>query len=163
MYCPTCGLDQGIRPAIADSVEGWKYCKRCGASLARSDLFPPVKRPVPLIALFLLVIAGIAALGLSLPLTMARDLINAGFRTKEIMFFFFGGAISTVMIIKILSQVLMKMVDSHKSDRVNIGQQRPVTYEPHQLAQPLPIGSVTENTTRSFDQRRFDDARFEGQ
>lgn len=152
MYCPACGID---------SVEGLKYCKRCGASLATSE-FAYVKKPGALIALFLVVIAGIAALGLSLPLTMARDLLGAGFRTKEIMFFFFGGAICTVMIIKILSQVLMKMVDSHKSDRANIGQARPVTYEPHQLAQPFPIGSVTENTTRSFDQRRFDDDRFEG-
>jgi uncharacterized paraquat-inducible protein A len=152
MYCPACGID---------SVEGLKYCKRCGASLTSSELVP-ARRPVSLIALFLVVIAGIAALGLSLPLTMARDLLNAGFRTKEIMFFFFGGAICTVMIIKILSQVLMKMIESNKYERANIGQPRPVTYEPHQLAQPLPIGSVTENTTRSFDQRRFDDARFEG-
>ena len=152
MYCPACGID---------SVEGLKYCKRCGASLTSSELVP-ARRPVSLIALFLVVIAGIAALGLSLPLTMARELIGLGFRTKEIMFFFFGGAISTVMIIKTLCQVLMKMIESHKYERANIEQPRPVTYEPHQLAQPLPIGSVTENTTRSFDQRRFDDARFEG-
>jgi uncharacterized paraquat-inducible protein A len=152
MYCPSCGID---------SVEGLKYCKRCGASLTTSELVP-TKRPVALIALFLLVIASIAALGLSLPLTMARELISVGFRTKEVSFFFFGSAICTVMIIRILSQVLMKMVESQKSDRANIEQPRPVTHEPHQLAQPLPFGSVTENTTRSFDQRRFDDARFEG-
>ena len=152
MYCPACGID---------SVEGLKYCKRCGASLTTSE-FAPARRPVSLIVLFLLVIACIAALGLSLPLTMARDLIGAGFRTREVMLFFFGGAISSVMIIKILSQVLMKMVESHKYDRANIEHRRAVTYEAHQLAQPLPIGSVTENTTRSFDQRRLDEARFGG-
>src|SRR5215831_2344402 len=144
MYCSACGID---------SVEGLKYCKRCGSSLTTSEL-APAKRPFSLIALFLIVIAVIAALGLSLPLMMARDLINAGFRTNEIMFFFFGGAISTVIIIKTLSHVLMKLIESHKYDRANNVQPRAVTNEPHQIAPPFPIGSVTENTTRSFDKRR---------
>ena len=152
MYCSACGID---------SVEGLKYCKRCGATLTASGP-APVKRPVALIALFLLVFAGIAALGLTLPLIMARDLINTGFRTKEVMFFFFGSAICTVMIIRILSHVLLRVVESQKFDRVNIEQPRPVTYEPHQIIQPSSIGSVTEHTTRSFDQRRLDEARFEG-
>jgi hypothetical protein len=152
MYCPACGID---------SVEGLKYCKRCGAGLTTSE-FVPAKRPVALIALFLLVFAGIAALGLSFPLIMAKDLINSGFRTKEVMLFFFGSAISTVMIIRILSHVLLRMVESRQFDRAKIEQPRTLTYEPHQIVQQPSIGSVTEHTTRSFDQRRFDEAPFEG-
>jgi hypothetical protein len=148
MYCSACGID---------SVEGLKYCKRCGANLSTSDL-PPAKRPVGLIALFLLVIAGIAALCLSLPLTMARELISYGFRTQEIMIFFFGCATFGVIITALLSRVLMKMIESQKSDRASLAQPRGVSYEPQQIAQPSPIGSVTENTTRSFDQRRFENA-----
>jgi hypothetical protein len=116
---------------------------------------------VGLIALFLIVIAGIAALGLSLPLTMARELISYGFRTKEIIVFFFGSAFFTMIITGVLSQVLLKMVESQKPDSTSLPNRRAVTYEPQQIPEPPSVGSVTEHTTRSFDRRRFDDARLE--
>jgi uncharacterized paraquat-inducible protein A len=149
MYCSSCGID---------SVEGLKYCKRCGASLTASESVPG-RRPVALIALLIIAIASIAVLGLSLPLTMARELISIGFRTKEIIILFFGSGFFTVMITKLITQVLLKIVESQKHDHAKLTHARGVPYEPQQIGQPSPIGSVTENTTRSFDQRRFDDAR----
>jgi len=149
MYCPSCGID---------SVDGLKYCKRCGASLTQSESVPS-RRPVALIALFIIAIASIAILGLSLPLTMARELISIGFRTKEIIAFFFGSGVFTVIITRLLSLALLKMVESQKPYSANLPHARGVPYE-HQVNPPSPIGSVTENTTRSFDQRRLDDAPF---
>jgi uncharacterized paraquat-inducible protein A len=151
MYCSSCGID---------AVEGLKYCKRCGASLTTPESVPS-KRPLALIALFLIVIAGIAALGLSLPLTMARELISIGFRTKEIIIFFFGSGAFTVIITRLLTRVLLKMIESQKHTGARLSHGAP--YEQHQIGPPSSFGSVTENTTRSFERHRFDDARFEEQ
>jgi len=153
MYCSSCGID---------SVEGLKYCTRCGASQTTTQ-FLPAKKPAGLIALFLIVIAVIAVLGLSLPLTMARELISIGFRTNEIIAFFFGSALFTMIIIGCLSQVLLKMFESQKPDNTSLTNARSGSYEPHQISQPSSIGSVTENTTRSFDRHKLDVARFEEQ
>lgn len=153
MYCSSCGID---------SVEGLKYCKRCGASLTTSESIPST-RPVALIALLLMVIAGIVALGFSLPLTMARELISIGFRTREIIIFFFGSGAFTVIITRLLTRVLLKMVESQKHTGASLSHGRAAPYEQQQISQPSSIGSVTENTTRSFDRHRFDDARFEEQ
>lgn len=153
MYCSSCGID---------SVEGLKYCKRCGANLTAPESVPS-RRPIGLIALFLMVIAGIAALGLSLPLTMARELISLGFRTNEIIVFFFGSGAFTVIITRLLTRVLLKMVESQRHAGPSLSHGRGVPYEQQQIGQPSSFGSVTENTTRSFDRHRFDDARLEQQ
>src|SRR4029453_6730232 len=125
MYCSSCGID---------SVEGLKYCKRCGASLTASESVPG-RRPVALIALLIIAIASIAAVGLSLPLTMARELISIGFRTKEIIILFFGSGFFTGMITKLIPQVLLKMVESQKDAHANLTHAGGVPYEPQQIGQ----------------------------
>ena len=147
MYCSSCGVD---------SVEGLKYCKRCGANLSgSSEPTAPKRFPPLLIGLFLLVIGGIAALGLSAPLLMARDLVNSGFMPKQVLMLFAISSSVTVVVIGLLIKVLMRLIGmSQRPDSTSDAMR---SYEPSQIqSQPQSIGSVTENTTRSFDPRRVE-------
>jgi hypothetical protein len=151
MYCSSCGID---------SVEGLKYCKRCGANLTAPSEPIAVKRfPPLLIGLFLLVIGGIAALGLSAPLLMARDLVNSGFMPKQVLMLFACSSSVTVVVIGLLIKVLMRLIGvSQRSESASVMREHAMrSYEPSQIpSPPRSIGSVTENTTRSFDPRRVE-------
>ena len=151
MYCSSCGVD---------SVEGLKYCKRCGANLsASSEPMAPKRFPPLLIGLFLLVIGGVAALGLSAPLLMARDLVNSGFMPKQVLMLFALSSSVTVVVIGLLIKVLMRLIGmSQRPDSTSGLREHAIrSYEPSQIpSQPRSIGSVTENTTRSFDPRRVE-------
>lgn len=155
MYCSSCGID---------SVEGLKYCKRCGANLTAPS---EVNAPRGLFGaittgLVLLVIGGIAALGLSAPLFMARDLVNAGFMPKQVMVLFFCSTVAAVAIIALLLPVLMRLITMSQQIGSASGRSEHAvrSYDsPQILPPPHSIGSVTENTTRSFEPRRFEDAQ----
>jgi len=154
MYCSSCGID---------TVEGLKYCKRCGANFsAPSEVIPSRKVPLALTGLVLLVIAGIAVLGLSAPLLMARDLVNSGFLPKHVMLLFFCSSVVTVAIIALLLPVLMRLItmSQQSGSASGRGEHAIQSYEaPRIVSPPHSIGSVTENTTRSFDVRRFEETR----
>jgi hypothetical protein len=154
MYCPSCGID---------SVEGLKYCKRCGASLSGQVEFSSPKRlPLSLIGLFLLIIGGLAALGLSIPLVLARDLVNSGFMPKQIIMLFVCSSGVTLAIIALLLKALMRLIGVSQQIGGASGRGEPSvkSYEASQIpSPPRSIGSVTENTTRSFEPRRVEDLR----
>ena len=150
MYCPACGID---------SVDGLKYCKRCGATLsaAQDDTSRKKSLPVP-VGLFLLVIVFIAAVGLSTPLLMAHDLIhNSGFTPRDVMLFFLFSSLVTFGIIGLLVRVLLRLISAVQPGlgAATTNETTTKAYLAPQLNVSLPlIGSVTENTTRSFEQRR---------
>jgi uncharacterized membrane protein YvbJ len=50
MYCPSCGVD---------SVEGLKYCKRCGTNITNGLGAPSKKFPLALTIAFLIIIGSI--------------------------------------------------------------------------------------------------------
>lgn len=154
MYCPSCGVD---------SVEGLKYCKRCGSSLSGStESMAPRRFPPLLIGLFLLVIGGIAALGLTTPLLMARDLVNSGFMPKQVLMLFACSSGVTVVVIGLVIKVLMRLIGVYqRPESTSVMREHAIrSYEASQIAStPRSIGSVTENTTRSFSHRTIEDAR----
>jgi len=154
MYCSSCGID---------SVEGLKYCKRCGVNLtAPSEFTPPKKLPALLTALFLLVIGGIAALGLGLPLEEARHLVSLGFTPKHVMILFVCSAGVSIVISGLLSQVLLRLIETSQTGggARAVSERQTAPIEAQQIsAQPSSIGSVTEHTTRSFEPHRFGDAQ----
>ena len=151
MYCSSCGID---------SVEGLKYCKRCGANLTGSaEAHAPQRAPLALTALLLLVIGTITALGLSTPLLIARDLVNAGLMPKHVVMIFVCSSIVTISIVALLVPVVMRLIGM--SQHIEKPWRRPdptvKSYDPPQsLAPAQPVASVTENTTRSFDAARLE-------
>jgi hypothetical protein len=152
MYCSSCGID---------SVEGLKYCKRCGTNLTgSSELIAPKRFPFMLIGLFLLVIGGLAALGLSAPLLMTRDLVNSGFMPKQVIMLFVCSSGVTLAIIALLLKVLMRLIGMSQQNESASARRKQAMRSSESLRIPSPprsIGSVTENTTRSFEIRRFED------
>ena len=70
MYCPSCG---------AESVQGLRYCKQCGASLnPTGEMLPPGKFPMALTVIFLLIIGIISITGIIGPFAMASDMSMRG-------------------------------------------------------------------------------------
>jgi hypothetical protein len=153
MFCSSCGID---------SVEGLKYCTRCGANLSGSGGSSGQARafPVALTAFVLLIMGGTTALGLTAPLLMARDLVNSGFMPKHVMMIFFCSSIVTVAVIALLTPVLMRLIGmSPPSATVKPVRQEKTAQsfdKPHSLSPPYPAVSVTENTTRSIDRQRVE-------
>lgn len=151
MYCSSCGID---------SVEGLKYCKRCGAKLTEtSAVIAPKRLPLALTGLVLLVMGGIAALGLSTPLLMARDLVNSGFMPKQVLLLFFLSSVAAVAIIALLLPVLMRLISMVQNTESPSSRPEHSIDPPRISGPPHSVASVTEGTTRSFEPRRFEDTQ----
>jgi hypothetical protein len=151
MYCPLCG-DQ--------STKGLKYCKRCGASLGAPFEAGSNKFPTSLTAAFLVLIAGITTVGLAAP--YGADKLTRTFSTQEIMVILFGSWIVTLLLDAMLIWLLLRLIGvSHQfagkvQRETSFPGERPPEFpgeRSHEgLAEPpQSIGSVTENTTRSFE------------
>src|SRR6267378_1069458 len=94
MYCPTCGVD---------SVEGLKYCKRCGANITSAfSTASSTKFPLALTIAFLIVIGGIFIVGLALPMAASHDLTAAGFSTGQLMDLFLADMGVTLVVVVLL-------------------------------------------------------------
>ena len=147
MYCPTCGVD---------SVEGLKYCKRCGANITATFSPPPKKFPLAFTIAFLIIIAGVFAIGLALPLAASHDLTASGFSTGQLMELFLAVMGVTLVVIVLLVWLFLRLIRLYHQtgSATPVTQSLPREFEPQQIAgPPESIGSVTENTTRSFGPR----------
>ena len=152
MYCSACGID---------SVEGLKYCKRCGANLTTTlEVFPPAKMPVALTLAFLVVIGFVFCVGLGVPLASAEDLAKI-FSTREMLFIFAADLGVTLAIVAMVVWLFLRLIRLHHQT----GPVRTIDLQPVELARPQiaappqSVGSVTENTTRTLDQRRYETPR----
>ena len=152
MYCSACGID---------SVEGLKYCKRCGANLTTTlEVFPPAKMPVALTLAFLVVIGFVFCVGLGVPLASAEDLAKI-FSTREMLAIFAADLAVTLAIVAMVVWLFLRLIRlHHQTGPVRTIDLQPVeSARPQIAAPPQSVGSVTENTTRTLDQRRYETPR----
>jgi uncharacterized paraquat-inducible protein A len=151
MYCPTCGID---------SVEGLKYCKRCGANITGAlSTSSSTKFPLALTIAFLIIIGGIFLVGLALPMAASHDLMAAGFSTGQLMSLFLADMGVTLVLVVLMIWLFLRLIKVHQQTSGAASVPKAVTSDfapPQIVAPPQSIGSVTENTTRSFEPRVYD-------
>ncbi|MFY9611214.1 MAG: hypothetical protein WAU45_21710 [Blastocatellia bacterium] len=153
MYCSSCGVD---------SVEGLRYCKRCGANLTTAlGASPPAKIPVALTITFLIVIGGVFCVGLGLPMAAAEDLVRIGFSPHDLMGLFMADFGLTLAIVAMLVWLLLRLIKQpHQTGPVRAVELPPgEPARPQIAAPPLSVGSVTENTTRTLARKTYDTPR----
>ncbi|HST21635.1 MAG TPA: zinc ribbon domain-containing protein [Blastocatellia bacterium] len=150
MHCPNCG---------AEVTEALRYCKRCGMNLsAPLQPGPPKKFPTGLVILFLMLIGVISVVGLTIPIASAQDLVHSGFGPGAIIMTFFISVMSALGLDALLVWLLLKLIKIQQ--QVDVTSQsksfrQPVMKDflpPQIAAPPENIGSVTEHTTRNFDE-----------
>jgi len=144
MYCSSCGID---------SVEGLKYCKRCGVNLT-APLETTQSKPLPsgLITAVLVFIGAVFLTGLLVPLVITKEL--HGFSQADMMTLFVIEFGVTLAVVAMLVWFLVRLIGvSKQSDsRARAVEVRRSEQAPPQIAAPRePMMSVTENTTRSFE------------
>jgi hypothetical protein len=152
LFCSTCGVD---------SVEGLKYCKRCGANLtAALGASPLPKIPAALVITFLIVIGGVFCVGLGMPMAAAQDMKNVGFSTSEMMIIFMAAFGLTLAIVAMLVWLFLRLIkQSHQTDPVRVVELPGEPARPQIAAPPQSVGSVTENTTRTLAQKTYETPR----
>ena len=149
MYCPNCG---------EQTTQGLKFCKRCGASLSTTVEAVPRKFPTPLTVMFLFVIGGISLVGLAVPLA-AADSLTKDFSTRDVIALVFGSWLVTLIFDAMLVWLLLRLIGISHQFAGTTPEKRPLPEQRVAVqieTPPEPLVSVTENTTRSFDRRRFD-------
>ncbi|HXG92267.1 MAG TPA: hypothetical protein VNN73_07850 [Blastocatellia bacterium] len=145
MYCPDCGTE---------CAEGLRFCTRCGVSLTKElkseqpkISFGKLAAMFWAIAIFGLV--SISALaGIMIPLTI----FHAGKEVIVPVMIFGSGAIITIA--ALLIRQLARLISIVKGEDEASQRPRPVASrrtDPQLAAPPRAFGSVTENTTRTFD------------
>jgi hypothetical protein len=151
MYCSTCG---------AETTEGLKYCKRCGANIASSDATAPAKFPLALTITGMLVIALIVIVGLTIPLAASMDLIHSGFSPRDVIAIFMFSGTATILIASLLIWLLLRLIKMYQQsggpaqakEAREVGQALPRRPAPVQIpSPPASVTSVTEHTTRNFE------------
>ncbi|HXG92266.1 MAG TPA: zinc ribbon domain-containing protein [Blastocatellia bacterium] len=158
MYCPHCG---------SDSAPGLKYCKRCGANLAAQsqeggDYTPPVKLTSALWALALATVA-ICLGGLGIVISSAYDLarpifsneMRSGDPTPVAITMIVFGSVTVLGVIFMLIKLFARIAGITEPPRESSQKIKSVVSAPpvaQIAAPPAVMPSVTENTTRSFEQ-----------
>lgn len=151
MYCSSCGID---------SVDGLKFCKRCGvnltASLAASQ---PKTLPFALIIAFLIFIGGVFMTGLTMPFLITKELSNRGFSQSDMMTLFVIEFGVTLAVVAMLVRLLFRLIGANQqvdSPARAVELRRNDLTQPQIAAPREALVSVTENTTRSFEPRVYD-------
>ena len=149
MYCPTCG---------AEASERLKFCKRCGAALnAPTETTAPGKFPSWLVVFFLLLIGFISVMGLIIPLAASQDLVqhfNAGDAMRIIALV----VVAALALDGLLVWLLLKLIRLYQQPGTPAPSQLAappaiqVAPPPQLAAPPASVGSVTEHTTRNFEE-----------
>jgi hypothetical protein len=161
MYCPTCGLENTM---------GLNYCKRCGANLARPEL-SKVSGAFWAVAIF-----GIASIGIllaSLIVLVAIGLNKEGILVPITVFGSLTIFAVAALLIRQMSQLISLAQGSNRPAGSHwkwhhfwgslIRSNRPAvpakeTMIPSQLpTRPETIPSVTEHTTRKFEQSQYEE------
>ena len=154
MYCPACGID---------SVDGLKYCKRCGVNLtATIDGSQSKNPPSALIIAVLVFIGAVFMTGLTMPFLITKELSNRGFSQGDMMTLFIVESGVTLAVVAMLVWFLFRLVGSLEEvviDRFKLVRKRIDASQPQIADSPMPVASVTENTTRSFERRVYDNVR----
>jgi hypothetical protein len=140
-------------------VEGLRYCKRCGATLALGGS-PHQKVAVALPVTFLIVIGIIFCIGLGLPMAAAQDMMRIGFSTSEMMLLFIADFGLTLALVAMLVWLLLRLIKQpHQTNPVRAVELPPGEPAWPQIAAPQSVGSVTENTTRTLAQKTYETPR----
>ena len=151
MYCSSCGVD---------SVEGLKYCKRCGVNLTVPlDASQPKTLPFALVIAVLIFIGCVFMAGLSMPFLITKELSNRGFSQSDMMALFIIESGVTLAVIAMLIRLLFRLIGANQqtdSPARGVELRRNESTTPQIVAPQEPMVSVTENTTRSFEQRIYD-------
>ncbi|HLG16788.1 MAG TPA: zinc ribbon domain-containing protein [Blastocatellia bacterium] len=160
MYCPNCG---------AESTVGLKYCKRCGGNLTgTTQLIAPVIQPPRVTgAIWAVAIASIAVGcgGLGIVFGVASSLVGTDGAGDLPRIMVIMGASAVFGIIWLLIRALLKLMSisqgvASQTQLSQVSQAMGSQYNPAQIpAPPSVMPSVTEHTTRSFDQRAYDERR----
>ena len=151
MYCSSCGVD---------SVEGLKYCKRCGVNLTVPlDASQPKTLPFALVIAVLIFIGCVFMAGLSMPFMITKELSNRGFSQSDMMALFIIESGVTLAVIAMLIRLLFRLIGANQqtdSPARGVELRRNESTTPQIVAPQEPMVSVTENTTRSFEPRIYD-------
>ena len=151
MYCSSCGVD---------SVEGLKYCKRCGVNLTVPlNASQPKTLPFALVIAVLIFIGCVFMAGLSMPFMITKELSNRGFSQSDMMALFIIESGVTLAVIAMLIRLLFRLIGANPqtdSPARGVELRRNESTTPQIVAPQEPMVSVTENTTRSFEPRIYD-------
>lgn len=149
MYCPTCGIE---------TSERLKFCKRCGAALnAPTEAPVPGRFPPVLVIAFLFFIGFISVIGLVIPLMASNDLVHS-VGAGDAMKFMALIILATLAIDGALVWLLLKLMKLYQQSGTPVQNQtaaRPAmsAQTPVQIAAPpASVSSVTEHTTRNFEE-----------
>jgi hypothetical protein len=146
MYCPTCGNEISVE---------LKYCNRCGANLTLPATIPPtmmgpVKLTVPSIVLGLTILGGLGVIFGS-----ATEFVRNGLHPAAIVWMVLFSSATLFGCIGLMIRFFTRMLTMQR-EIAPTQPQRPPAFTERQPAQHLPpprmepVGSVTENTTRTF-------------
>jgi len=140
-----------------------KYCKRCGVNLtATIDGSQSKSPPSALIIAALVFIGAVFITGLTMPFLITKELGNRGFSQGYQMALFIIEFGVTLAVVGMLVQFLFRLIGSDKrtdtpAPVIELG--RKESTRPQIAAPQMPMVSVTENTTRSFEGRVHDNLR----
>ena len=145
MFCPSCGTES----------TGLKYCNRCGTNLAALSAPPEIvqinlTKPAVLIGIIMtfLTLGGFALL-----MVGARMLASVMRGTDPLMGLIIMGMLVIMVIDIILARQLTKLINAALTggSQNTFAVRNPPAQLPHPAQVFVPAGSVTENTTRFFE------------
>jgi len=145
MYCANCGTPL---------VQGLSYCNRCGVSLRERTEVSTGSISAFLTAITML---GIVGLGIMIagPLVLRRGaLLSQELIGVFMLFTFLLTGITEFMLIKNLSKLLPSKEEKFRAFPPVAQDLR--LPQASTLGEPVPVGSVIENTTRTLDYARRD-------
>ena len=146
MYCANCGTPL---------VQGLSYCNRCGVSLReRTEV------STGSISAFLTAITVIGIVGLGIliagPLVLRRGaLLSQELIAIFMLFTFLLTGITEFMLIKNLAKLLPSKDEKFRAFPPPVVQDLRLP-QASSLGEPVPVGSVTDNTTRTLEYARRD-------
>ena len=142
MYCANCGTQL---------VQGLSYCNRCGFNLREKS-----ESKTGSITAFLTAITLLGVLGLGLMLGGALVLRRAALLSQELIGVYM---LFTFLIVSVTEFMLVRNLSKLSAPKENQHRSLPPPLQPDlrlPQASPLgePVGSVTENTTRTLEYAR---------
>ena len=146
MYCANCGTPL---------VQGLSYCNRCGVSLRERTESNTGSVTAFLTAITLL---GIVGLGIMIagPLVLRRGaLLSQELIGVFMLFTFLITGITEFMLIRNLSKLFPSKEEKFRALPPPVAQDLRLP-QASTLGEPVPMGSVTENTTRTLEYARRD-------
>ncbi len=151
MYCPNCG---------AEATPGLNYCKRCGGSLNHLTLAPETRPAIPAgsawaigVTTLFLVVGGLAVL-----FGLMVALVESGLSPRSVVWLAALVSFTILGSVKMLMRFWTRMLKPHMSSRAKSAS--PSLKSPAGAGELSParvglfadhVGSVTENTTRTFE------------